>query len=308
MTCGWILERTAAGEAVAAPGLAARLGAAIGCRAGDGPSERALVALGELIPPGTGPAVLAARRSDGAEATAWVEEAARSLARLALAQPRLTTILVVEPGDLDVYLRRAPESREKALIRSGIVALPVLDGAEIGRRLADRSSRHGYARAHDGSIRRLADDGASDGLVSLFLEAAKATSEPIGPEADDRARSAAERFLFERLESLPETAGRFELNETLDIPFGPGRSMEVDLLSSAHRLAIEVDGYYHFQDEDAYRRDRRKDVLLQGRGYLVVRVLAGDVVRRLEEVLDQILAAVASRRPDPIAPNRDQTR
>ena len=45
-----------------------------------------------------------------------------------------------------------------------------------------------------------------------------------------------------------------------------------------------------------YRRDRRKDLELQKHGYLVVRVLADDVVERLEEVMDTILAAVAFRR------------
>ena len=61
-------------------------------------------------------------------------------------------------------------------------------------------------------------------------------------------------------------------------------------------LAVEIDGYYHFQNPDSYRRDRRKDMELQKHGYLVVRVLAEDVVCRLEEVLETILAAVAFRR------------
>ena len=72
--------------------------------------------------------------------------------------------------------------------------------------------------------------------------------------------------------------------------------MEVDLAAPGLALAVEIDGYYHFQNADAYRRDRRKDFELQKQGFLVVRVLADDVVRRLEDVLDQILAAVASRR------------
>ena len=72
--------------------------------------------------------------------------------------------------------------------------------------------------------------------------------------------------------------------------------MEVDLAASQLALAVEIDGYYHFQNADAYRRDRRKDFELQKQGFLVVRVLADDVVRRLEDVLDQILAAIASLR------------
>ena len=303
--CRWIIERNAAGESPAAPGLAARLGAMIARRDGAGPREQAAAALESLIPPGTGPVLLAARLRDRPAGMAWVESTARSLARLALIQPRLTLILAIEPGDLDAYIRLAPESREKALIRSGIVPVRPLDGEEIGRRLT--AEIPGVVSQIDGPMRRLVDDGASAGLAELFLDVARATSGPAGPGADDRARSAAERFLFERLASLPQTAGMFELNAALDIPFGPGRTMEVDLLSRDLGLAIEIDGYYHFQDEDAYRRDRRKDVALQGRGYMVLRVLAADVVRRLEEVLDMILAAVASRRSDPDASNRDET-
>jgi very-short-patch-repair endonuclease len=132
--------------------------------------------------------------------------------------------------------------------------------------------------------------------VELFVEAVRATA-AITPqmEHDEQARSAAERFLFERLGTLPATAGKFALNRRLNFPFGNGQSIEVDLVALDLALALEIDGYYHFCNADAYRRDRRKDLKLQQHGFLVVRVLADDVVRRLEEVLDQILTAVASR-------------
>ena len=87
--------------------------------------------------------------------------------------------------------------------------------------------------------------------------------------------------------------GLFQLNATLEFPFGPGREIEVDFLARSLALVIEIDGYYHFQDPEAYRRDRRKDLELQKRGYLVLRILAADVVERLEEVLDTMIAAVA---------------
>ncbi len=113
---------------------------------------------------------------------------------------------------------------------------------------------------------------------------------------DDDAARAAERFLFERLESFPETAGLFELNGALDFRFGPTRWIEVDLVARSLKLAVEVDGYHHFLDPEAYRRDRRKDLELRKHGYLVVRVLADDVVERFEDVRNTILAAVAFRR------------
>ena len=46
----------------------------------------------------------------------------------------------------------------------------------------------------------------------------------------------------------------------------------------------------------AYRRDRRKDQLLQENGYLVLRYLAEDLARELDSVLDGILRSLSSRR------------
>ena len=46
----------------------------------------------------------------------------------------------------------------------------------------------------------------------------------------------------------------------------------------------------------AYRRDRRKDQLLQENGYLVLRFLAEDVGRELDLVLDAILRALSHPR------------
>ena len=72
--------------------------------------------------------------------------------------------------------------------------------------------------------------------------------------------------------------------------------VEVDLLSATLGLAVEIDGYHHFRDLENYRRDRRKDALLQKQGYLVLRFLAEDVVTRLEDILEEIRAAIAFRR------------
>jgi very-short-patch-repair endonuclease len=125
------------------------------------------------------------------------------------------------------------------------------------------------------------------------------------PDAEgvDRARSATEAFLYRRLETLPETAGRFRLNAALPIPFDGWGKMEVDLFCTPARLAIELDGGQHLGNTDAYRRDRRKDILLQENGYLVLRFLAEDVGKRLDDVLDTILRSLASRRTHSQGPN-----
>jgi very-short-patch-repair endonuclease len=56
---------------------------------------------------------------------------------------------------------------------------------------------------------------------------------------------------------------------------------------------IELDGGQHLGDADAYRRDRRKDALLQENGYLILRFLAEDVGKHLDRVLDAILRALS---------------
>ena len=71
--------------------------------------------------------------------------------------------------------------------------------------------------------------------------------------------------------------------------------MEVDLLSAESQIAIELDGGQHLAVADAYRRDRRKDVLRQENGYHVLRFLCEDVGKRLDEVLDAIVRALSHR-------------
>ena len=60
-------------------------------------------------------------------------------------------------------------------------------------------------------------------------------------------------------------------------------------------MVIELDGAQHLADAEAYRRDRRKDRLLQENGYLVLRFLAEDVGKDLDQVLDAILRALGRR-------------
>jgi very-short-patch-repair endonuclease len=69
----------------------------------------------------------------------------------------------------------------------------------------------------------------------------------------------------------------------------------VDLLCAAARVVIELDRAQHLCCADAYRRDRRKDRLLQENGCLVLRVLAEDVGKDLDRMLDAILRALGRR-------------
>jgi superfamily II DNA or RNA helicase/very-short-patch-repair endonuclease len=141
------------------------------------------------------------------------------------------------------------------------------------------------------SVRRLVRDGVDASLANLFVDVA-VTPAP-NAEGANRARSASEAFLYRRLETLAATNGKFRLNAELPIPFDGWGRMEVDLLCAPSRIAIELDGGQHLGDADAYRRDRRKDALLQENGYLILRFLAEDVGKHLDRVLDAILRALS---------------
>jgi very-short-patch-repair endonuclease len=166
--------------------------------------------------------------------------------------PTLPVCIVADATEHERYLREAPESRWKALAREGSIRA----GA-------------GQARTRTQPIPTYAPPPAEAAL----------------------ARSAAEKYLFDRLEENAPTAGLFRLHDELD-------GMEIDLLSRVRRVAIEVDAYHQVSDPATYRRDRRKDVALQQRGYLVLRFLAEDVSERLDEVLREIVRILAWRESD----------
>src|SRR5258708_21361879 len=82
---------------------------------------------------------------------------------------------------------------------------------------------------------------------------------------------------WKQCQRLPVVSGS---NAELPIPFDGWGRMEVDLLSAESQIAIELDGVQHLANAEAYRRDRRKDVLLQENGYHVLRFLCEDVGKR----------------------------
>jgi very-short-patch-repair endonuclease len=150
-----------------------------------------------------------------------------------------------------------------------------------------------WKRDYAASVRRLIQDGVDVPLASLFVHVARTPDS--NAEGESRARSASEAFLYRRLQTLPTTTGRFRLNAELPISFDGNGRMEVDLLCAKAGVVIELDGAQHFADADAYRRDRRKDALLQQNGYFVLRFLTEDAGKRLDQVLDAVLAALIHR-------------
>lgn len=143
------------------------------------------------------------------------------------------------------------------------------------------------------SVRRLIQDGVDIPLARLFVHATRPPER--GAKGEARARSASEKFLYRRLRGLPRLRDEFELNQQLPIPFNQHSEMEVDFLCADKRVVIELDGEQHLDGAEAYRNDRKKDLLLQEAGYLVMRFLAADLGRTLDRVLDTIQRVMAGR-------------
>ncbi len=152
-----------------------------------------------------------------------------------------------------------------------------------------------WQETYAASVKRLCIDGVDAALASLFVIASTSVAED--DEGVERARSAAEAFLYQRLETLPETRERFSLNEKLPIAFGKSAFLEIDLLCAELKIAIEIDGAQHLGGFEAYRRDRRKDMLLQENGYFVMRFLHGDVLSNLSYIQECVLWEVRRRAP-----------
>jgi hypothetical protein len=260
--------------------LANRIEAALAGSVGS-PWLRVLAAVNPLLSPELSPAILLSPPV-ASDAHSWLCEAASHIAQLAQAVPQWTLAVAVSPEAFDRYCREAQPSRAKSLLQSGVISLRANDTV--------LQKNSGIARVAIADsmemLQRLKSVVPSPPLVASYKVA-----EALRPRQDEAARSAAERFLFELLEAHPASKGRFVLNGNPGFDFGP-RAAEVDLLAIGLRLAVEVDGYYHFTEPASFRRDRRKDWELQRRKFMVVRVLADDVVTRMDEVLDFILAAV----------------
>jgi hypothetical protein len=178
----------------------------------------------------------------------------------------------------------------------------LFDSPDVDRSIRDACAHASTAAAETVAVHasRHAIDawraGRSDRLAAMVTEGLVVANEPTSSTsfAHLDARSAAELAFFEALEATPATAGRFKLNESLSVRFG-SNACEVDLLSRGDRIAIEIDGFHHFTDPVNYRRDRRKDLLMQQQGLMVVRVLAEDVMADPRPGIHMVCQALASR-------------
>ncbi|KAI9129042.1 DUF559 domain-containing protein (plasmid) [Acaryochloris sp. CCMEE 5410] len=217
-----------------------------------------------------------------------------ALTQLVEVVPLIPVGLVLTEDQGELWLDTLPESKVKAILRSGLIEVPSPASDDLRQWLGD----HGVEdEDRQQSILRLAE---KHGTTSDSLETALVLMNPANQsdstKADTVFRSYEEWLLFQYLEARPATTGRFQTNARLqDINFSNG-PMEVDFLDAEAKIVIELDGYYyHCQSRDNYRRDRRKDRILQLQHYLVLRFLSEDVVKDFEIIFDAIDQAFTSR-------------
>lgn len=236
------------------------------------PVEVALAAVADLNLPARPVAFFSDRPGSDRSDPDWLVPAAEGAVALIQAHRGLRFALLAEPGAAEALLGRATPKLASCL-RGAFVPVP---SPEANPPPHPRGAATRRPPARHGAGRDLA-------LLASALRDAVAAGD------EQRARSAAEAFLFARLEAHPATAGRFELNGRVQTG---SRQCEVDLLCHAPPVAVEIDGYFHFNDPEAYRRDRRKDLALQRAGFIVTRVLASDAVDRLEATLQTIVTLI----------------
>ena len=189
--------------------------------------------------------------------------------------------LRIEPRLWNLFLNENPFVRHALRWRS-----PEFD---------NQFDNHKESGSEDDQTERFLQQYAPDALGTLSaIQAMVVQQQDQSEPLNDEARSSVERLLFSVLNARALTRGRFQLNASLPFTFGTTQ-MECDFADFENKVALEIDGYYHFRDLTAYRRDRKKDALLQEYGWLVRRFLAEDVVFRLEDVIAEIEHTLARK-------------
>jgi hypothetical protein len=194
--------------------------------------------------------------------------------QLAVHVPEITIGLLIDHDSWQTYQQQASPSFAKSMLQEHVVSLEIM-----------------HVKADREKISVLKPSEAADQAI---LAAPVNSTENVIEGCVDPWKSQQERLLFEVLEGAPDLRGLFALNAKPGFVFG-NRCAEIDLACIELKIAIEVDGYYHFANSDGYRRDRRKDVLLQQHGYFVLRFLAEDIPTQSAAILSTVRSVVSCR-------------
>jgi len=98
-----------------------------------------------------------------------------------------------------------------------------------------------------------------------------------------------ERLLWSSLRALKEQ----ELHFRRQVPIGP---YIADFACHRSKLIVELDGSQHGLDENV-QRDAKRTAYLNSRGYRVLRYWNGDVLKNLDNIVEDIVRSAASPHP-----------
>ena len=113
----------------------------------------------------------------------------------------------------------------------------------------------------------------------------------IRPKTIARARSlrrnmtAGEEKLWSELREFRRLYG---IHVSKQAPIGP---FIADFAVHERKLAIEVDGQFHFEPEGV-AKDQARDAWLKGQGYRVIRLSTGDLETAFDGCIEEILRAL----------------
>lgn len=253
-----------------------------------GGASRVILAITELYPPELWPALLLIPPDSAGEEWGWA--AVRALEQMATAESRVSIAIALTADGYDRIITQHPGARTAALLQEGFVEVRGVSGNQMEQRLQAAGIELWPA-----TVECLTANGLAEEVAEAFVRVSQSVQNPTPADVASDFRSVHEEFLYELLESMPQTVGLFRPNCPLAFRHGH-QVAEGDLVAESLKLAVEIDGGFYHLVPDQYRRDRRKDWLYQRHGYLILRFLAEDVVSELESVLDTILEAVAMRR------------
>jgi len=84
-----------------------------------------------------------------------------------------------------------------------------------------------------------------------------------------------------------------ELHFRRQVPIGP---YIADFACHRSKVIVELDGSQHGLDENV-QRDAKRTAFLNSRGYRVLRFWNGDVLKNLDNIVEDIVRSAASPRP-----------
>lgn len=111
--------------------------------------------------------------------------------------------------------------------------------------------------------------------------------------------SPGEQKLYQTLQVDATLAGLFQFN--CPVTTEHGNTYIVDLLATAFKIVVEIDGYGHHANRVAFSIDRQRDYELHTSGYLVLRLPHDEIMQDLEACMEKIRRFLTFRQQHPIA-------